>query len=409
MFAEFFLSAFPEPVRAGLGLFFSLAPIWLPIFLAVAFSRLWLTYVRAKFESEQEHVLLEIKLPRYNDKSPIAMEAIFSMLHSKSGESTFIDRWILGKSRAYFSVELVSTEGQVHFYIWTRTTFRRLITSSFYAYYPDIEVIEVPDYTRQIQFDMNEYGIFGGHFMLTQPDPVPIKTYIDYGLDRSAEDTERVDPLASMLEYLGSAGPGEHIWYQIIIRHNRAEKRVKGGVRLRDWKQEAKDYARSIYDDPEMIEVKNDGEVTKKLSKTQTDLIDAVYRSIAKQGFDAGYRGFYLAKREIFSREMTQGVFQTLKAFNSERFNNFAPQNFSYKLDYPWEDFRNMRQRSLDYRLFDAFRRRSWFFSPYRYKYYVLNTEELATLWHIPGSDVRTPNLQRVPSARAEAPSNLPT
>jgi len=41
-------------------------------------------------------------------------------------------------------------------------------------------------------------------------------------------------------------------------------------------------------------------------------------------------------------------------------------------------------------------------------KPYILTTEELATIYHFPGSVSTTPNLNRVPSKKAEAPSNLP-
>jgi hypothetical protein len=38
----------------------------------------------------------------------------------------------------------------------------------------------------------------------------------------------------------------------------------------------------------------------------------------------------------------------------------------------------------------------------------VFSVEELATLWHIPGTTVITPNLSRVENNRREAPANLP-
>jgi len=39
----------------------------------------------------------------------------------------------------------------------------------------------------------------------------------------------------------------------------------------------------------------------------------------------------------------------------------------------------------------------------------VMSVEELATVYHIPGTAVVTPNLTRVESNRKEAPANLPT
>ncbi len=37
-----------------------------------------------------------------------------------------------------------------------------------------------------------------------------------------------------------------------------------------------------------------------------------------------------------------------------------------------------------------------------------MTTEELATIFHIPGKVASTPTLARIPSKRSEAPANLP-
>jgi hypothetical protein len=39
---------------------------------------------------------------------------------------------------------------------------------------------------------------------------------------------------------------------------------------------------------------------------------------------------------------------------------------------------------------------------------YVLNTEELATLWHFPGQILKVPTLERIESKEASPPTNLP-
>jgi hypothetical protein len=39
---------------------------------------------------------------------------------------------------------------------------------------------------------------------------------------------------------------------------------------------------------------------------------------------------------------------------------------------------------------------------------YVLNVEELATLWHFPGQILKVPTLERIESKEASPPTNLP-
>ena len=40
---------------------------------------------------------------------------------------------------------------------------------------------------------------------------------------------------------------------------------------------------------------------------------------------------------------------------------------------------------------------------------FVLNTEEIATLWHFPGQILKVPTLERIESKEASPPTNLPT
>ena len=58
--------------------------------------------------------------------------------------------------------------------------------------------------------------------------------------------------------------------------------------------------------------------------------------------------------------------------------------------------------------MFDAYRKRSYFFPPYTRTVFQLNIEEIATMFHFPGRVSETPNLARIESKRGEAPVNLP-
>ena len=58
------------------------------------------------------------------------MEAVLSGLHYAIGESTWWDKYILGKMRTWFSLERVSIGGEIHFYIWTRAFFKNNIEYS---------------------------------------------------------------------------------------------------------------------------------------------------------------------------------------------------------------------------------------------------------------------------------------
>jgi len=50
----------------------------------------------------------------------------------------------------------------------------------------------------------------------------------------------------------------------------------------------------------------------------------------------------------------------------------------------------------------------TWFFPSYRPKVFVLNTEELATIYHFPGLVSGSPAFKRIESKTAKPPANLP-
>src|ERR1035438_8810243 len=125
-----------------------LAPIWAPLIsLGLAWD-VWVHYRRREWFFNQEKILLEIKLPQETFKTPAAMEFIFMSLYQTFGETTPIHRYWYGQVRQYFSVELVSIEGQIHFYIWTFKNGKQNIEANVYAQFPDASVHEVDDYTK---------------------------------------------------------------------------------------------------------------------------------------------------------------------------------------------------------------------------------------------------------------------
>jgi hypothetical protein len=55
-----------------------------------------------------------------------------------------------------------------------------------------------------------------------------------------------------------------------------------------------------------------------------------------------------------------------------------------------------------------AYKRRSYFYRRIARKPLVMSVEELATIYHFPGSVAATPSLERIPSKKTAAPANLP-
>ena len=402
-------------------LFFS--PVWMPIVLIKFGWIRWVQMRRRAFNAKQDNILLEIRMPRDTRKSPLAMEGIFSNLHLGPGESNWFKLYWNGSVRPSWSFEIVSLGGRVHFYIWTREVYRRLIESSFYAQYPGVEIVEAVDYSLLTEPGHAPWSGFACEYKHKKPDPYPIKTYVDFGLDKQPmpKPEEQSDPLAQVLETMGSIGPKEQMWIQIIIRESKGEKyngRLNAKGAAYTWKDEAK----------ELIEGIREGAVrkVKKVDKTtgvpyeedgfpnptkgEQEVINAIERNTAKHAFDVGMRGIYMAEEGHFHGVMPGALGYIWKPFNSDTLNSIGWTKWHVAFnDYPWEDPKGHHRAHVMHSALDYYRRRSFYHAPYIGDWMVMSTEELATIFHVPSAGVTTPSMPRIPSATAGAPFNLPT
>ncbi|KND50183.1 MAG: hypothetical protein AB198_01860 [Parcubacteria bacterium C7867-003] len=392
----------------------------IPLFLLTTSWDFWKKYRRAQFFAKQEYVLMEIKLPKEIFKSPAAMEFCLSAMHSTLGEGNWYEKYWKGQVRIHHSLEIVSIDGKVRFFIWTRKGARKQIESNIYSQYPGVEIHEAEDYTLPVVYDPETVGMWVTEFKLTKPDAFPIKTYLDYGLDKNPEEEYKLDPLTPLIEFLGSLDKGNQVWIQIMIRAHVAEEKDpsnpwwKSGKKDLRWQEGAKKEIEDIIAKAKG-EKGPDGKVLpgtgRMLTEIESDTIKALSRSISKKGFDTGIRVIYHAPKDVFSMGNVGGVVGGIMHFNSS-LNGFAPTGTtSPKYKTPllaWKD-RNPKIFITEKQDFlDAYKRREHFYWPFDRPHFILNTEELATIFHFPGSVSNTPTFTRIESKKSEAPSNLP-
>lgn len=405
---------FPQALQFAI----AISPVLLAITLGMIFWPLWVDYVRSKNFLKIKRTLLEIRLPKDTFKSPLAMEVFLQSLHNTSDGSAYKQYWS-GETRPWYSLEIVSVEGRVKFYIWTEDARKHGVMSALYSQFPDAEIHEVEDYTSGVHYDPETMKVWAAEFVLTKEDPYPIKTYVDYGLDKDPKEEFKVDPLLPMLEFFGSVGPNQQIWMQVLIRAHKKEQRKPGHwfKKTDKWKDEAQELINEIMirDAKTKVMGKSPEEgqfpVTPTLSPGEQKVVEAIERSMTKLPFDVGLRFIYVAKKEAFNTPFgIGGVIGNMKQFNTEHLNGFKPNGDVWhpRLGDPWKDFKDIRRNRFSHEAIAMYKRRSFFYAPYKGTPMVLNTEELATLYHFPGSVAATPTLERIPSKRGDAPSNLP-
>lgn len=390
------------------------APIWVPFILVVLFWEVWVVYVRAQFFLKQEVKLLQIKLPKDLMKSPLAMELFLTSLHQTGGEGTWYDKYWLGKTRPWFSLEMASIEGKVGFYIWTRKSMQKFIESSLYAQFPGIEIHEVPDYSLPITFDPKTMKMWAANLQFTKEDAYPIKTYVDYGLDKDPKEEFKVDPLAPVLEFLGSIGANQQAWFQIIIRAHKGDQKKPGTLfkmNYDPYKEEAKKIINELMQRDPKTKVVPEGEDGKiVITKGEAEIISAIERNLTKLQFEVGIRIIYFGKKEFYDPANISGMTGSWKQYASESLNGFKPNSkfYSPRFSYPWQDFQNRRSNGDMEEALEAYKRRSFFYGPIMGEPIHMSSEELATIYHFPGQVASTPSFTRILSKKSEAPANLP-
>lgn len=403
--------------------------VLLPIPLAYIAYIMWHHYVNEAFISGIQWQLLEIQIPQQIVKTPLAMETILAnAFYHKSGKGLWEEYW-QGAVHFFFSLEIVSIEGRVHFYINTPSRVVPLIKSQIYAQYPQARVLEVEDYVWSVPRIGRKTGwsMWGCEWALEKDDPYPIRTYLDYGLDKVVKDTtEQIDPIVSLIEFLSTIGPGEHIWTQLIIRWSKKEY----GKGLHKWdffeecnrvlEEIVKPYSKENFDD-----------VTGELKSREVrppdylkDEITAISDKQHKLCFDCGLRTIYLAKNEVFDQQKRRALRMIYRQYSNPTFNSLKRINAT-QYDSPWEDPFDIVLTVRKNRMLDWYRFRVFFHPPWQFAFkypfplnlfivtdvpetFVLNTEEIATLFHFPPTAMSTPSIKRVETRSSKAPTNLP-
>jgi hypothetical protein len=397
------------------------APIWLPFVTFFLFFEYWMYYVHKKFDLNQGRVTLEIKIPQEVFKSPEAMELVLIQLHQTAAPDNYIQTYGDGKHPPVYGLEIVSRGGDIRFYINTpQKKFKNMAETQLYAQYPGVEVRELEvDYTAEIPWDTSKFDYFSLHMGLKKADAYPIKTYIEFGLDKMPKEEEKVDPITSMLETLGSIGPNEYIWHQILIDANRETTFKEGSLGIvPDWKGAARNEIKKIIEEANKrvgIDPKKDPTQRPSMmnvSDGEKETIKSIERSIGKNAYNTVIRSMYIAKKGFYNPGERIGAVITSWRSYDDINRNAIGVRWRTDVDWPWwQDPHGHHVEGYKKQELDEYKRRAYTDHGHggSDKHKIMTTEELATIFHFPGKVAGTPSLARIPSKRAEAPANLPT
>jgi len=397
-----------------------------------ASMQMFYIYRVGKFIASFEWQFLAIDIPQDNEQSPKAVENIFAHLAGGHMTRDLKEKFWDGQWQQWFSFEIVSIDGYIQFVIMTEKLFRDLVESVVYAQYPDAEITEIEDYAKDFpsKFPDEKYKMWGTEFELCDTQYVPIRTYEEF---EHSLTQDFKDPMAALLETFSRIGKGEQAWFQIIIFPT-DQKWKKAGFELAKStlgrkKAAEKKWWHTIGDLPVYVmqlimfgilggetppTLGGGGEDDKPnrmdfgtwmLTPGEVDRIKAIERKVSKIGHLVKVRVVYIAPKEVFDKSrIVYGVVGAIKQFTKEDLNALKP---AYKTTgttahYIFTEARKNWRRT---KLTRAYQSRSAWAGKLAY---VLNIEELASLWHFPVMTVRAPLLQKTTAKRGEAPMGLP-
>ena len=367
---------------------FILMPIfWIPVVGVLAF----LTYRNYKKINKLkvlnvDSVLLMLEIPRENDKKELAAEQLFASLHGILRDKQELKN--SGGVQEHLSFEIVSTAGQIRFYVWTPKVLQSFVEGQIYSQYPTVQIYKMnEDYVD----DRAKYPVcYSAELGLIDSDALPIKTF----------DNFEVDPLAGITGTLAklSSDKSEELWIQILTRPvsddwhktttDKWVTRVKSGKKAL--------FAGTGIDWTWLVEVLGalfrppaggtTSEIKVELSERDKTRISKAEEKATKLGFEVKIRLAYLGQNPTDAKLNMQALVGTFKQYNSTNLNGFKQIGGSFKP----EDL-------------DAYKMRS-----FGTQGFILNISELASVYHLPHTSVETPNIVWATSKTAEPPAKLP-
>ncbi|HEY1085245.1 MAG TPA: type IV secretion system DNA-binding domain-containing protein [Candidatus Saccharimonadales bacterium] len=359
--------------------------VWIPLVLILLFLT-WRNYQVKDIKEIEESTLLILEIPKANDKSELAAEQLFASLHGilRDKQELRANRGI----QEHLSFEIASINGQIRFYVWVPKSLQSFVESQIYSQYPSVQIHKADeDYTSH---DRDHSVIYTSEIALTDSESLPIKTFQSF----------EVDPLAGITGTLAKLETtGEEIWVQVLARpiadewHRTSERwiqSVRGGNPFNalfggqgfDARWFGTFFA-ALWRPPEQGAGGSDA---KELSERDKTRISEAEKKATKLGYQVKIRLAYLGESQTNAKLQMQAIIGTFKQFNSTNLNGFKGVGASYQKD----DLMRYKTRTFTDRGF------------------VLNIEELASVFHLPHTNVETPNIVWASSKTAEPPAKLP-
>ncbi len=308
-------------------------------------------------------------------------ETIFSSIGGLKAQRGFL-AWITGRND-HFSFEIVANRGRIAFYIVSPVSMSRYLEQQIHAYYPEASIEEVEDYNV---FTPN--GEIASAYLKTKKSFVfPLKTY------RKMD----VDPLNSIINIISKLKTDESLAIQYVARsayyswHGDVKKLVRKIQEKKSIKK-ALDTNNIFFEIASLFSSKASDEnlqAPKTLTAIEEEIVKSMEEKNMKAGLDVNIRLIATAKTKVKAKNYLENLSNAFSEYN----------NYTYGNSFTRAKTHNQKRiiQNFIFRRFDE------------KKAFLLNTEELASVFHFPLKFTETPNILWLTAKSAPAPSDVPS
>lgn len=323
------------------------------LFLGYILFLLW--KYRNREEESLETVLLQVAVPRDNEIKIDAAEQMFASLHSISHNGF----WSFLKPEEHISFEIVAKPEDIRFYIAVPQKLTDLVEKQIHGAYPGADIRQVEEYSI---FSETGKVAFAG-LVTKYADYMPLRIFRDLP----------TDPLSSITSVLAKMREGEAAAIQILIQPAEGK-----------WRENGRSY---------ISKVKKDESNPEKASfKVDPKTLEAIEQKTSKPGFKAVVRLVVSAPTQEAAQMHLDNLMTSFSQFSSDH-------NFLTKIKLP---LKQLFMVDFVYRYFPIMN------VPLFKQYGVLNSDELATVFHFPNKSIETAHIFWLNAKRAPAPSQIP-
>ena len=336
---------------------------------------------------------MEIRVPKANELLPLASEQMFASLHGLLRADP--------SHQEHISFEIAADSSGIHFYVRCLKHLQEFVEGQIYAQYPSAELrLMEHDY---MQADLSGLSTCGGSLILSKDSFFPTKTFRDF----------EVDPLAAITGSMSEVKEGERIWLQILVRPVPDVWQAAGHKYVNDVRTGTKKMGLGISEigtgvteelggmipyaikqllNPSLLTPPSKPLPPKqdmpRLSSGQELDLKMIEDKLTRVGFETIVRVFTAALEPENCSALLRGAAASFRQFSSASLNSFIQVA-------PAEGISDFKEKVVARDFPD--------------KSYVMDTAELASIFHLPNISVQTPAIAWATYKKGEPPANIPT